>query len=99
MDADVHGGAVGLLALHTLDVDNVFGSVAGDNLAKLWALEVAANNLNTKNKCVNKANIHEKLQHPNHVIAAWIYKPHLPGPRHPFGWAWIERRTSVEDPC
>ena len=50
MNADVDGGTIGLFTLHTLNVDNIFGSVATDNLAKLWTLEVTTNNLKHKEK-------------------------------------------------
>jgi len=45
MDADVHGGAVDLLALNSLDVDDKFLAVDLHDLADLLALVVAPHNL------------------------------------------------------
>lgn len=53
MNANVNGGAVSLLPLNTFDINNVFGTVAADNLAVLGTFEVPANNLQAKKQTEN----------------------------------------------
>lgn len=48
----MHGGAVGLLALHALDVDHVLLPVHLDNLANLLSLVVATDHLGNKHTIV-----------------------------------------------
>lgn len=45
MDTDVNAGAVGLLSLDALNVDDILGAVALDHLAHLLALVVASDHL------------------------------------------------------
>lgn len=49
VDADVHGGAVGLLSLHALNVDDVLLPVDLHYLANLLTFVVATDNLHSTN--------------------------------------------------
>lgn len=66
VDADVHRGSVGLLSLHTLNVDDVLLPVDLHYLANLLAFVVSTDNLHsTKMENDIKKQHHPREQNPN----------------------------------
>lgn len=103
MDTDRGGGAVGLVTLNALDVDNELLTVGLDDLADGVALVVAADNLRTLeceleymcwDRCCLQA--HGTAVYALHALFALC--DHSPGPHRPCGWAYCARCTSDAAP-
>lgn len=65
VDADVHGGAVGLLSLHALNVDDVLLPVDLHYLANLLAFVVSTDNLHSTNM---ENDIKNNITHLNKIL-------------------------------
>lgn len=92
VDTNMDCGSIGLLSLHTLNVDDVLLPVDLHNLADLLAFVVSTNHLfvNTTTKCQANA---PYISDTTHDYFSTIQTT-IPGLRRLCGWAWTSHCTS-----
>lgn len=92
VDADMDCCSIGLLSLHTLDVDDILFPVDLDYFANLLAFVVSTDNLyvNTQAGQTNPPN----MLHIRYEKEPLTKLTTLPGLRHLCGWAWTSRCIS-----